>query len=412
MGPAAEAFAPLVAPGPPLTPEQRRRAARHLVLTELGEEGQRRLAAARVLVVGAGGLGSPVLSYLAAAGVGTGGRGALGVVDDDVVSTSNLQRQVVHGAADVGRPKTASAADALRALDPAVRVVEHRQRLADARSAEELVRGYDLVVDGADNFATRYLVADACGAAGVPEVWGSVLRWDGQVSTFWPGRGPTYRDLFPRAPAEGSVASCAQAGVLGAVCGVVGSVMAAEVVKLVTGTGRPLVGRVVVLDSLALTWREVTVRAGGREAAARRGGAGAGPGARPAEDRPGAARGDHGQVVAAQRPGVPEVAPEDLDALLARGAAVVDVRGEAERRAAPVPGGVRVDLHEVLAAPGSSPAALRPDGALAGLERTAPVVVVCSTGVRSLLAAEQLQDAGFTAVLHLRGGVAAWLERA
>ncbi|WP_298805599.1 molybdopterin-synthase adenylyltransferase MoeB [uncultured Pseudokineococcus sp.] len=387
-------FPPLVAPGPPLGAERRRRAARHLVLAELGEEGQRRLAAARVLVVGAGGLGSPVVSYLAAAGVGT-----LGVVDDDVVSTSNLQRQVLHGAADVGRPKTASAADAVRALDPGVGVVEHGRRLADPDEAAELVRGYDLVVDGADNFPTRYLVADACAAAGVPEVWGSVLRWDGQVSVFWPGRGPTYRDLFPAPPPTGSVASCQEAGVLGAVCGVVGSVMAAEAVKLLTGTGRPLVGRVVVLDALAMSWRELPLRAGGRDAAAA---------AAPEEGR---RRGDHGQVVAADRPGVPEVAPEDLDALLASGAAVVDVRGEAERAAAPVPGGVRVDLHEVLAAPGRRPAALEEGGALADLDAWAPVVVVCSTGVRSLLAAEQLQDAGFARVLHLRGGVTAWLER-
>jgi len=386
---------PLVEPGPPLAPERRRRAARHLVLAELGEEGQRRLAAARVLVVGAGGLGSPVISYLAAAGVGT-----LGVVDDDVVSTSNLQRQVLHGAADVGRPKTASAADAVRALDPGVAVVEHGRRLADAEEAAALVRGYDLVVDGADNFPTRYLVADACEAAGVPEVWGSVLRWDGQVSVFWPGRGPTYRDLFPAPPPAGSVASCQDAGVLGAVCGVVGAVMAAEAVKLLTGTGRPLVGRVVVLDSLAMTWRELPVREGGRESA-------------PAAPASGAAhRGDHGQVVSPERPGVSEVAPEDLDALLAAGASVVDVRGEAERAAAPVPGGVRVDLHEVLAAPGERAAALRPGGALAELDEGAPVVVVCSSGVRSLLAAEQLQDAGFSSVLHLRGGVAAWLARA
>ncbi|WP_299033492.1 ThiF family adenylyltransferase [uncultured Pseudokineococcus sp.] len=386
---------PLVEPGPALTPERRRRAARHLVLAELGEEGQRRLAAARVLVVGAGGLGSPVISYLAAAGVGT-----LGVVDDDVVSTSNLQRQVLHGADDVGRPKTASAADAVRALDPGVVVVEHARRLADPAEAAALVRGYDLVVDGADNFPTRYLVADACEAAGVPEVWGSVLRWDGQVSVFWPGRGPTYRDLFPAPPLAGSVASCQEAGVLGAVCGVVGAVMAAEAVKLLTGTGRPLVGRVVVLDSLAMTWRELPVRAGGREAAS------------PAAGGAAARRGDHGQVVAPERPGVSEVAPEDLDALLAAGAAVVDVRGEAERSAAPVPGGVRVDLHEVLSAPGERPAALRPGGVLADLDQGAPVVVVCGSGVRSLLAAEQLQDAGFSSVLHLRGGVAAWLERA
>ncbi len=398
--PGAGGLPPLVAPVAALTPAQRRRAVRHLVLPGLGEEGQRRLAGARVLVVGAGGLGSPVLGYLAAAGVGR-----LGVVDDDVVAVSNLQRQLLHGTADVGEAKTASAARALAALDPGVEVVAHAERLADPDRVLELVRGYDLVVDGADNFPTRYLVADACEAAGVPEVWGSVLRWDGQVSVFWPGHGPGYRDLFPAPPPEGSVASCAEAGVLGAVCGLVGSVMATEVVKVLTGAGRPLVGRVAVLDGLAMTWREVPVRAGGRAAARPAGGGEA------ASTAPGAPRGDHGQVVPAARPPVEEVGPEELDALVAAGTAVVDVRGRAERAAAPVPGGLGVDLHEMLAAPGRQPGALAPGGTLAGLDRDAPVVVCCATGVRSLLVAEQLQDSGFRHVRHLRGGVVAWLEQ-
>lgn len=388
---------PLVDPGPPLTSEQVRRYARHLVLPEIGEAGQRRLSAARVLVVGAGGLGAPAISYLAAAGVGV-----LGVVDDDVVSESNLQRQLLHGTQDVGRAKTASAAGAVAALNPLVRVVEHRVRLADPAATAELVAGYDLVLDGADNFATRYLVADACEVAGVPEVWGSVLRFDGQVSTFWPGRGPLYRDLFPVPPPTGSVASCSDAGVLGAVCGAVGTVMAAEAVKLVTGAGRPLVGRVLVLDALAMTWRELPVRAGGRDRA-------------PEPVR----ADDHGDVRAGDVAGTPrrrvevgEVTAGDLDGLVAAGTLVLDVRGEAERRGVDLPGSRHVPFHELVAgAPGRPPIALRAGGALADVDRDAPVVVCCSSGVRSLLASEMLQEQGFRSVLHLRGGVTAWLEQ-
>ncbi|NKY08002.1 adenylyltransferase/sulfurtransferase MoeZ [Cellulomonas hominis] len=230
-------------------------------MPEVGEVGQRRLRNARVLVVGAGGLGSPVLLYLAAAGVGT-----IGVVDDDVVDASNLQRQVVHGDADVGRAKVTSAAETVRAVNPLVEVVEHRVRLTAATVAD-VVAGYDVVVDGTDNFPTRYLVNDACVLAGVPLVWGAVLRFDAQVSVFWaaPPAGSgypavQYRDVFPEPPAPGTVPSCAEAGVLGVVCGAVGSMMAAEVVKLVTGLGDPLLGRMLVLDALGGRWRELPVR--------------------------------------------------------------------------------------------------------------------------------------------------------
>ena len=245
---------PLVPPGPELSAEERTRYARHLLLPDLGALGQRRLRAARVLVVGAGGLGSPVLLYLAAAGVGT-----IGVADDDVVETVNLQRQVVHGVADVGRPKTESAADAVRAISPSTEVVAHSARL-DTTTALTVVADYDLVVDGADNFPTRYVVGDACARLGVPHVWGSVYRFDGQVSVWWSGEGPCYACVFLSEPAPDAVPSCAVGGVLGAVCASIGSVMATEAVKLVTGTGEPLVGRLLVHDALRQTWDTLPVR--------------------------------------------------------------------------------------------------------------------------------------------------------
>ena len=246
---------PLVPPGPELTPEERTRYARHLLLPDVGADGQRRLRAARVLVVGAGGLGSPALLYLAAAGVGT-----IGVVDDDVVDTTNLQRQVVHGVADVGRAKTESAADAVHAISPDTQVVQHSERLDEA-TALAVVADYDLVLDGADNFPTRYLVGDACARLGVPHVWGSVYRFDGQVSVWWAGEGPCYACVFPHQPPPDAVPSCAVGGVLGAVCASIGSVMATEAVKLVTGTGEPLVGRLLVHDALRQTWDALPVTA-------------------------------------------------------------------------------------------------------------------------------------------------------
>ncbi len=252
---------PLVEPGPELDLDQIARWSRHLLVPELGEIGQRRLRAARVCVVGAGGLGSPVLLYLAAAGVGR-----IGVVDSDVVELSNLQRQVLHGSDDLGTPKTASAAGRLRSLDPGVEVVEHRVRLEPGNV--DLLADYDLVVDGTDNFETRYLVNDACVRLGLPEVWGSVLRFDAQVSVFW-GRPPLgvpavhLRDLFPEPPAPGEVPSCAEAGVLGALCGQVGALMAIEAIKLITGVGRPLLGRVLVGHALTATWTEIPLRGAG-----------------------------------------------------------------------------------------------------------------------------------------------------
>ena len=238
----------------PLTTAEVERYARHLLLPEVGRQGQQRLKRARVLVVGAGGLGSPALLYLAAAGIGT-----IGVVDDDRVELSNLQRQVVHGDADVGRPKTLSAQEAVAAVNPRGEVVRHDVRL-DSSNALDVVAGYDLVLDGTDNFPTRYLLGDACVLLGKPHVWASIYRFDGQVSVWWAGHGPCYRCVFPEPPPPGMVPSCAEGGVLGVLPAVIGSVPSTETLKLVLGVGEPLVGRLLLHDALRQTWDTLTVR--------------------------------------------------------------------------------------------------------------------------------------------------------
>ena len=249
---------PLVAPGPELTDAERARYARHLTIPEIGEVGQRRLRAARVLVVGAGGLGSPALLYLAAAGVGV-----LGVVDDDVVDVTNLQRQVLHDEASVGVAKVDSAASRLTGLDSGVRVERYRLRLT-AKTAPDVLAGYDVVLDCTDNFAARYLINDACVALGLPEVWAAVFRTMAQVSVFWPaGWGPQLRDLFPDEPDVVANAEVLGAGVLGAMTGQVGAMMAAEAIKLITGAGEPLLGRVAYLDVLGARTTEIPLRPGG-----------------------------------------------------------------------------------------------------------------------------------------------------
>ncbi|GAA4985636.1 molybdopterin-synthase adenylyltransferase MoeB [Kineococcus glutinatus] len=378
----AQVPGPLVAPGPDLTAEEVQRYSRHLLLPQIGRGGQRRLKAARVLVVGAGGLGSPVLLYLAAAGVGT-----IGVVDDDTVEVSNLQRQVVHGSADVGRAKVDSAREAVRGVNPLVDVVVHPGRLGP-HDASAVLAGYDLVVDGSDNFPTRYLVDDACAALGIPCVWGAVLRFGGQVSVSWAARGPRYRDLFPRPPAPGDAPSCEEAGVLGAVCGAVGSVMAAEAVKLVTGAGTPLLGRLLVLDALAMTWRSLAVAADPARAAA----------PEPAAPEPAAC--------AVEAVGeVPEVGAAELARLLAERAAgrrellLLDVRSPAEREIVAIPGAVGIPLQRLLSGE-----------ALAEVPEDVDVVLHCKSGARSAQALAALRAAGRRRGRHLRGGVLAWVD--
>ena len=381
---------PLVEPAGSLTPAEMQRYSRHLILPDVGVEGQKRLKNARVLVVGAGGLGSPALLYLAAAGVGT-----IGVVDADVVDASNLQRQVVHGEGDVGRRKVDSAADRVAEVNPHVRLVKHAVHL-DSSNALEILRDYDLVLDGTDNFPTRYLVNDACAILGLPEVWGSIFRFDGQVSVFWAEHGPTYRDLFPEPPPPGAVPSCAEGGVLGVLCAAIGSVMATEAVKLVCGIGDPLVGRLMVFDALAMTWRTLTVRPNPAlppitalvdyEAFC-----GLAPAAQPGEDPLAAATID----VHALR---------DLLAARERGETdfvLVDVREPYEREIVVIPGAVNVPKADVLAAAASG---AWPD-ALAGGRR---VVLHCKAGGRSAEALAALLAAGRADAVHVAGGVLAW----
>jgi adenylyltransferase/sulfurtransferase len=387
---------PLVDPGPPLSAQELERYSRHLLLPHVGELGQRRLRNARVCVVGAGGLGSPVLQYLTAAGVGR-----IGVVDSDDVELSNLQRQVVHGVGDLGRPKVASAADALRRLDPDVQVITHDVRLT--ADTVGLLADYDLVVDGTDNFETRYLVNDACVRLGLPEVWGSMLRFDAQVSVFW-GRPPQgfdvrpvqLRDLFPTPPAAGEIPSCAEAGVLGSLCGQVGSVMATEAVKLITGIGRPLLGRVLVLDALDQRWTEIQLV-----------GATAEPPGSATVDRPTTSEEPRmpdpaDQPVTSAEPPLPTVSAAVLAASIAAGGpaapVVVDVRGEGERRTLVGPPAIGVPLAEILAGRD-----------LERIPADRSVVLVCRSGVRSERAGRALRAAGYDDVAHLEGGALAWV---
>lgn len=374
-------FAPLVDPVDELTRDDLVRYARHLTLDQIGPEGQRRLRGARVLITGAGGLGSPALLYLAAAGVGT-----IGIIDDDVVDVSNLQRQVVHGMDDVGRAKVESAADAVARINPTVTVEQLRTRLT-GDNAVDIIGGYDLVMDGADNFATRYVVSDACTLTDTPCVWGSILRFDGRVSVFWNGPehdGISYRDLHPDAPAPGEVPSCAAGGVIGALPGTVGSLMVTEAVKLITGTGSPLFGRLLIHDGMAMTFRELTII--------------------PDPDAPLVTAVDDGVSDACAVPSYPTVSPAELQSRLDAGAVLVDVREPWEREIVSIPGALPVPLSELQA----HGADALPDEA-----RGRDVVFHCKAGSRS----EQALDAvspWFAAreenAAHLDGGVLAWVQ--
>ncbi len=393
------ALPPLVGPGPELTADEVRRYARHLILPGVGALGQRRLRNARVLVVGAGGLGSPALLYLAAAGIGT-----IGVVDDDLVDLSNLQRQVLHGVGDVGRPKVDSARDRIAQVDPSIRVRCHSTRL-DAGNALEILGEYDLVLDGTDNFPTRYLVDDACAILGIPDVWGSVFRFDGQVSVFWAGHGPTYRHLFPAPPPPGSVPSCAEGGVLGVVCAAVGAAMATEALKLVCGIGEPLVGRLGVLDGLAGTWRTIPVRsAPDAPTVAQLVDYEAFCGV-PAREEPGGGATDGAATDGAAMGGRWGIDVHELARRLAareRGEdsfVLVDVREPYERDVVVIPGAVSVPQDLLL----SGEALDRlPDGV--------PVVLHCKAGGRSAAVLRALHAAGRTDAVHVEGGVDAWVR--
>lgn len=358
-------FPPLVTHGSPLPEREQIRTARQSRLPAIGAAGQERLFAARVAVIGAGGLGSPTLLYLASAGVGT-----IGIIDDDTVDVSNLQRQVIFGLQDVGRPKTTVARDRIHTLAPDATVIEVQQRLVPD-NAGELLTGYDLVIDGSDTFATRHAVADACDALGIPLVCGSVLQFDGQVSVFWsqPPRGPgvRLRDIFPDTPPPGSVPTCAEAGVLGPLCGQVGSILAAETIKLITGAGRSLFGRMLVIDALSARSREVPLLPAGATAAA---------------SEPPAAE------------SVATVLPGELAAL--GPVTLIDVREPEEVSAGTIDGAHAVPLGTLLAAP-------------ATVELGDVTVVFCQRGPRARTAIAALAAAHPGADLRLlAGGYGAW----
>ena len=354
---------------------------RHLTLPEVGVEGQLRLRRGSVLVVGAGGLGSPAALYLAAAGVGR-----LGLVDFDRVELSNLQRQVLYGSRDVGEPKLARAVARLGDLNPRVRIEPHAVRF-DATNARALVARYDVVLDGSDNFETRYLVNDACVLEGRPVVYGSIFRFEGQLSVFWPGRGPCYRCLYPAPPPPGAVPSCAEGGVLGVLPGIVGSLQAAEAIKLLLGRGNPLVGRLLVVDALAMRFRELALR---RDA-----------------DCP----------VCGERPTITELRPEADDACPAPAAVeqvgvealaarlggddppfLLDVRTPEEWAIARIEGAHLLPLQELAARAEE-------------LDRDREIVVHCHHGGRSAMAARWLAAHGFGRVGNLSGGIDAWSAR-
>ena len=371
---------PLVEPAAELTVDEVARYSRHLIIPDVGVTGQKRLKNAKVLVVGAGGLGSPALIYLAAAGVGT-----LGIVDFDVVDESNLQRQVIHGVSDVGRSKAESARDSIREINPYVEVVLHEERL-ESDNALEVFRPYDLILDGTDNFATRYLVNDACVLLGKPYVWGSIYRFEGQASVFWDEHGPNYRDLYPDPPPPGMVPSCAEGGVLGVLCASIGSIMVTEAIKLITGIGEPLLGRLMVYDALEMSYRTIKVRKD--------------PAARPITELIDyelfcGVVSDAAQEAAADS----TISAQELKDMLDAGKDpyLVDVREPVEFEIVKIPGGVLIPKDRILSGE-----------ALAELPQDQPLVLYCRTGVRSAEALAAVKAAGFRDAVHLRGGVTAW----
>jgi sulfur-carrier protein adenylyltransferase/sulfurtransferase len=377
---------PLVEPAAELTVDEVRRYSRHLIIPDVGMTGQKRLKNAKVLCVGAGGLGSPALLYLAAAGVGT-----LGVIDFDVVDESNLQRQIIHGQSDVGRPKAESARDSIREINPLVRVILHEERL-DSDNALDIFAGYDLIVDGTDNFATRYLVNDACVLLGKPYVWGSIYRFDGQASVFWAEYGPCYRCLYPEPPPPGMVPSCAEGGVLGVLCASVGSIQVTEAIKVLTGIGEPLVGRLMIYDALEMTYRSVKVRKDPECPVC-----GKNPtvtelidyeefcGAVSEEAQQAAA----GSTITAQQLKDMQDAGENIF--------LVDVREPNEYEIVSIPGATLIPKGEFLSG-----------AALERLPQDQRVVLHCKSGARSAECLAIVKDAGFADAVHVGGGVLSW----
>jgi molybdopterin/thiamine biosynthesis adenylyltransferase/rhodanese-related sulfurtransferase len=374
---------PLVEPAESLTIDEVRRYSRHLIIPDVAMDGQKRLKNARVLVVGAGGLGSPALMYLAAAGIGT-----LGIVDFDVVDESNLQRQIIHGQSDIGRPKAESARDTVREINPLVNVIVHEERL-DNENVLEIFSEYDLILDGTDNFATRYMVNDASVLLGKPYVWGSIYRFDGQVSVFWDKYGPNYRDLYPDPPPPGMVPSCAEGGVLGVLCASIGSVMVNEAIKLITGIGETLLGRLLVFDALEMSWHEIKIRKDPNT-----------PeitelidyeefcGVVSAE----AAEAALGSTITASE--LKDLLDSDKPLYL------VDVREPAEWEIVRIPGATLIPKDQILRGE-----------ALASLPQDKQLVMYCKTGVRSAETLAAVKAAGFSDAVHVQGGVTAWVKQ-
>ncbi|WP_026875109.1 adenylyltransferase/sulfurtransferase MoeZ [Jiangella gansuensis] len=378
---------PLVEPAAELTVDEVRRYSRHLIIPDVGMAGQKRLKNAKVLVVGAGGLGSPALLYLAAAGVGT-----LGIVDFDEVDESNLQRQIIHGQSDVGRSKAQSARDSVKEVNPYVDVVLHETRL-DNDNVLDIFAGYDLILDGTDNFATRYLVNDAAVLLGKPYVWGSIYRFEGQVSVFWNEHGPNYRDLYPEPPPPGMVPSCAEGGVLGVLCSSIGSIMVTEAIKLITGVGDTLVGRLMIYDALEMTYNTVKVRKD--------------PTAEPItelidyeafcgtlSDEAAEAAADATISVVKLKSWMDERDRGERDFYL------VDVREPNEWEINRIPSAVLIPKNEFLTGE-----------ALEKLPQDKQIVLHCKSGMRSAEALAVVKGAGMADAVHVGGGVAAWVNQ-
>jgi len=377
---------PLVEPAAELTVDEIRRYSRHLIIPDVAVSGQKRLKNAKVLCVGAGGLGSPALMYLAAAGVGT-----LGIVDFDTVDESNLQRQIIHGQSDIGRPKAESAAASVREINPYVNVVIHNTALSND-NVFEIFEQYDLIVDGTDNFATRYMVNDACVLLHKPYVWGSIYRFDGQASVFWADQGPCYRCLYPEPPPPGMVPSCAEGGVLGVLCASIGSIQVTEAIKVITGIGEPLVGRLMVYDALEMAYRKIKVRKDPNCAVC---------GENPTvtslidyEDFCGAVSDEASEAIVGST-----ISVNELNDWMKSEKPIhlVDVREPAEYEIVKIPGSILIPKGDILSGQ-----------ALASLPQDRQIVLYCKTGVRSAEALAAVKAAGFKDAVHVHGGVAAW----
>ncbi|MFY9209237.1 MAG: adenylyltransferase/sulfurtransferase MoeZ [Candidatus Nanopelagicales bacterium] len=384
---------PLVEPATELSVDEVRRYSRHLIIPDVGMSGQKRLKNAKVLCVGAGGLGSPALMYLAAAGVGT-----LGIAEFDTVDESNLQRQIIHGQKDIGRSKAESARDSVLEINPYVTVQLHEVRL-DSTNVMEIFADYDLIVDGTDNFATRYLVNDACVLLKKPYVWGSIYRFDGQASVFWAEHGPCYRCLYPEPPPPGMVPSCAEGGVLGVLCASIGSIQVTEAIKLLAGIGDPLVGRLMVYDALEMSYRQVKIHKDPHCAVC---------GVNPTVTELIDYEAFCGSIstLAAEAARDSTISVRDLKSMLDardRGEddfVLIDVREPVEFEIVAIPGAILIPKGDFL------------DGsALSELPTDKRIVLHCKVGGRSAEALAVVKGAGFSDAVHVGGGVLAWVNQ-